>query len=83
VWAAPRRLLRRTRSAAHGARLSCPAVDRNTVLWTLVVFFGASVMFGLIREAADEDGAAVTLAAQLAAGLLLVAVIVLIMRRRQ
>jgi hypothetical protein len=58
-------------------------VERNTVLWTLVVFFGASLMFSMIRDAADEDGIGVSLAAQLVAGLLLVAVIVLVVRRRQ
>jgi threonine/homoserine efflux transporter RhtA len=58
------------------------AVDRNTLLWTMVVFFGASLMFSTIRDASDEDGIGVSLAAQLAAGVLLVAFIVLIMRRR-
>jgi threonine/homoserine efflux transporter RhtA len=57
-------------------------VDRNTLLWTMVVFFGASLMFSTIRDASDEDGIGVSLAAQVAAGLLLVAFIVLIMRRR-
>jgi threonine/homoserine efflux transporter RhtA len=58
-------------------------VDRNTLLWAIVVFFGASLMFSTIRDAADEDGIGVSLAAQVAAGLLLVAFIVLIVRRRQ
>jgi len=58
-------------------------VNRDTVLWTLVVFFGASIMFGAIRRASDENGIGVSLAAQLAAGVLLVAVIVLVMRRRR
>jgi len=58
------------------------SVDRNTLLWTMVVFFGASLMFSTIRDASDEDGIGVSLAAQVAAGLLLVAFIVLIMRRR-
>jgi hypothetical protein len=58
-------------------------VDRNTVLWALVVFFGASVMFGLIRNAADDEGTGTVLAAQLVAGLLLVAFIVLYVRRKR
>jgi threonine/homoserine efflux transporter RhtA len=58
-------------------------VDRNTVLWTLVVFFGASLLFSAIRNAADEDGLGVSLAAQLAAGLLLIAFIVLVVKRRR
>jgi hypothetical protein len=52
------------------------------VLWTMVVFFGASLMFAAIREASDEDGIGMSLAAQVVAGVLLVAVIVLIVRRR-
>jgi hypothetical protein len=64
-------------------RISSAAVDRDTVLWAMVVFFGASIMFATIREAADDEGAGVSLAAQVAAGLLLVAVIVLVMRRRR
>lgn len=57
-------------------------MDRNTVLWTLVLFFGASLMFATIRDATRGEGIGVALAAQLAAGLLLVAVIVLYVRRR-
>jgi hypothetical protein len=58
-------------------------VDRDTLLWTMVVFFGASLMFAAIREASDDDGIGVSLGAQLAAGVLLVAVIVLVARRRR
>jgi threonine/homoserine efflux transporter RhtA len=58
-------------------------VDRNTVLWTMVVFFGASLMFSTIRDASDGDGLGMSLAAQIAAGLLLVAFIVLVVRRRR
>jgi threonine/homoserine efflux transporter RhtA len=49
----------------------------------MVVFFGASLLFSTIRDASDEDGLGVSLAAQLAAGLLLVAFIVLVVRRRR
>jgi hypothetical protein len=58
-------------------------VERNTVLWTLVLFFGASLMFATIRDATRGEGIGVALAAQLAAGLLLVAVIVLYVRRKR
>jgi hypothetical protein len=57
-------------------------VDRNTVLWTLVVFFGASIMFAAIREATRDGGAGLTLLVQIAAGLLLVGAIVIFVRRR-
>jgi MYXO-CTERM domain-containing protein len=58
-------------------------VERNTVLWTLVVFFGASILFGAIRNATDDEGAGVQLAAQLGVALLLVGAIVLFVRRRR
>ena len=57
-------------------------MDRNTVLWALVVFFGASLMFSTIRDAARDEGVGVALVAQLLAGALLVVFIVLYMRRR-
>ena len=49
----------------------------------MVVFFGASLMFSLIRDASSDDGLGVSLLAQLAAGVLLVAFIVLYMRSRK
>lgn len=58
-------------------------VERNTMLWTLVLFFGASLMFATIRDATRGEGVGVALAAQLAAGLVLVAAIVVYMRRRR
>jgi threonine/homoserine efflux transporter RhtA len=59
-----------------------PAVDRNTVLWTMVVFFGSALMFSTIRSAAEDDGVGVALLAQIVAGGLLIAFIVLYMRSR-
>ena len=52
-------------------------------MWTLVVFFGASIMFGAIGNATSDESAGVRLAAQLGAGLLLVGAIVLFLRRRR
>ncbi|HEV7846875.1 MAG TPA: hypothetical protein VGO83_11510 [Thermoleophilaceae bacterium] len=57
-------------------------MDRNTALWTLVAFFGASIMFAAIRDATKDSGAGLQLAVQLGAGLLLVGAIVLYLRRR-
>ena len=57
-------------------------MQRNTVLWTLVLFFGASLMFAAIRNATEDESTAVSLAAQGAAGLLLIAVLILYVRRR-
>jgi hypothetical protein len=58
-------------------------VDRNTALWTLVLFFGASIMFAAIHDATRDEGTGLSLAAQLAAGLLLIGVIVVFVRRRR
>jgi hypothetical protein len=58
-------------------------VERNAVLWTLVVFFGASLMFAAINNATEDEGVGVSLGLQLLAGLALVAVIVVIVRRRR
>ena len=57
-------------------------MQRNTVLWTLVLFFGASIMFAAIRDATDDEGVGTALAAQAAAGVLLVVLIILIVKRR-
>ena len=59
------------------------AVDRNTALWTIVLFFGASIMFAAIKSATEDEGAGVALGAQLAAGLVLVGVLIVFVRRRQ
>jgi hypothetical protein len=58
-------------------------VDRDTVLWTLVVFFGASVLFAAVRDATKDEGAGVALLAQLGVGALLVGAIVVFVRRRR
>jgi hypothetical protein len=58
-------------------------VDRNAVLWTLVVFFGASVMFGVIRNATEGESPGVQLLIQIGAGLLLVGAIVVYVRRQR
>jgi hypothetical protein len=58
-------------------------VDRDTVLWTLVVFFGASILFAAVRNATSDEGAGVALLAQLGVGVVIVAAIVAIVRRRR
>jgi hypothetical protein len=57
-------------------------VDKNSVLWTLVVFFGASIAFAAVRDATSDEGTGVALLAQLGVGALIVAAIVVIVRRR-
>jgi len=58
-------------------------VDRNAVLWTLVVFFGASIMFGALRNATEGESAGVQPLVQVGAALLLVGAIVVFVRRRR
>jgi MYXO-CTERM domain-containing protein len=58
-------------------------VNRDTVLWTIVLFFGASIMFGAIRSATDDESAGVSLGLQLFAGLLLIGAVILFVRRRR
>jgi hypothetical protein len=56
-------------------------VERDTLIWTLVVFFGASVLFAAIRNATDDSGVALSVGLQALAGLLVIAGIVLWVRR--
>jgi hypothetical protein len=56
-------------------------MDRTDLAWTLVVFFGASILFTAIRRATSDEGAGVSLGLQALAGVALVGAIVLIVRR--
>jgi hypothetical protein len=56
-------------------------VDRNTVLWTIVVFFGATVLFGLIASATEGESAALRIGLQALVGLLLIGALVVFVRR--
>jgi hypothetical protein len=57
-------------------------MDRTALLWTLVVFFGASIMFRAIRNATDDESIGVTLGLEVLAGVVMIGAIVLIVRRR-
>ncbi len=56
-------------------------MDRNTILWAVVVFFGATVLFGAISNATEDESTAVRLGLQAVAGAALIGVLVLIVRR--
>jgi uncharacterized membrane protein YwaF len=58
-------------------------MDRNTMLWALVLFFGASIAFSAIRRATDGESIAVTLGLELAALAAIVAGVVIFVRRRR
>lgn len=53
-----------------------------TALWTIVVFFGASVLFGTLRRATEDSSTGVTIAVQVGALALVIAVVVVFYRRR-
>ena len=53
------------------------------MLWTLVVFFGASIAFAAVRNATRDGGVGIALLAQVAVGLLIVGAIVVFVRRRR
>jgi hypothetical protein len=59
-----------------------PAVDRRIVLWTLVVFFGASIVFRMVNDATEGEAVAVRLGFQVLAMAAIIAVLALIVRRR-
>jgi len=56
-------------------------VERNTVLWALVLFFGASIVFGTLRRVTEDEPAGVVIAVQVGALVLIIAVLVLVARR--
>jgi hypothetical protein len=58
-------------------------VDRNSVLWVLVVFFGASVLFGVIGNATDDESDGVRIGLQAVAGLVLIGALVIYVRRQR
>ena len=55
---------------------------KNTtrVSWTLALFFGSAIVFGVVRKLTDDQGAGVTLLAQLVALALIIGGIVLVVR---
>ena len=56
-------------------------MERNTVLWVIVVFFGATVMFGAIGRATEDESTGVRLLLQGAAGLILIGALAVWVRR--
>ena len=58
-------------------------MQRSTVLWTLVVFFGASIIFRAIRIATEDESPGVTLAIAIGALVLMIAAITYFVKWRQ
>ena len=53
----------------------------NAVLWVLVAFFGASVVFGGLRRLTEDESTGVIVAVQLGALAVVIGVVVLVVRR--
>jgi hypothetical protein len=56
-------------------------MDRNRLAWPLVVFFGASILFTVVRNATKDQGVAASVGLQALVGLALVGAIVVYVRR--
>ena len=56
-------------------------MNRNTLLWTLVLFFGASLAFGALRRLTEDEPLGVVIAVQVAALALIVGAVVIVVRR--
>jgi hypothetical protein len=56
-------------------------VNRQTLLWTLVVFFGASLIFRAIRRATEDEPIGVTLLLAVGALAVMIAAISFVVRR--
>jgi ABC-type arginine transport system permease subunit len=58
-------------------------VDRNSLLWVLVVFFGASVLFGAIGNLTEDESDLLRIGLQALAGLLVVGLLVAYVRKQR
>ena len=56
-------------------------MTRTGALWVLVLFFGASVVFGGLRRLTEDEPTGVVIGAQLGALALIVGALVLVVRR--
>ena len=57
-------------------------MDRNTLLWVLVVFFGATVLFGAIGNLTEDESDVLRIGLQAIAGLLVIGLLVDYVRRQ-
>ena len=58
-------------------------MDRNTLLWALVLFFGASIAFSAIQSATEDESVALTVGLELLALAVIVGGVVLVVRWRR
>jgi len=53
----------------------------GTLVWTLVVFFGATLLFRALRTATEDSSTAVTLLVQVGALAILIGLAILVVRK--
>ena len=58
-------------------------MDRQTALWTLVVFFGATMVFRALRRATEDEPMGVSLLLAVAALVVMIGAIAYVVRRRR
>jgi hypothetical protein len=58
-------------------------LDRTSLLWIMVVFFGASVVFGMIRNATEDESVVLTIGLEVLALAVIIGAIVLVVRRQR
>lgn len=58
-------------------------MDRSTLAWTLVAFFGASIVFAALGRLTEDASAGVTLAVQIGALAVLIGAVLLVLRMRR
>ena len=58
-------------------------MDRNTLLWALVIFFGATVLFGAIGNLTEDESDILRIGLQAIAGLLVIGLLIVYVRRQR
>jgi len=56
-------------------------VDQRMLMWTLVLFFGGTVLFGGLRNATEDSSTGVVVAVQVGALAVVIIGVVLVVRR--
>lgn len=58
-------------------------MERSTVLWTLVAFFGAAIAFNGVQQLTEDQSTLVTILLELVVLALIVALIIFLVRRSE
>ena len=58
-------------------------MERSTILWSLVAFFGAAIAFNGVQQLTEDESTLVTLAAEVVVLGLIIAFIIFVVRRSE